>query len=567
MKRQPEMPSNDEIMAAKDVIAAFLSLIKNYDLYPPEHAFSQNFLKNTHNRLFNFLAKYGELKITIEQKQLLYKKVPIHETQSAEDSFAFLYRDGLLWIEFLSGLTLEEIKTFFTIINRYKVLHDEPEDDIVTALWDENMAHIKYEAKELFFDDVPLLDFAKLNQVTVNQEAEPDHGSTASAAPEETNKIMAMLSQDEHHQWWSLSPEEFEILAESVRAAEKSVRNGDVLQVLFFVLTKQDNATDFGVVLDFLKAEWRSEIEHGNFARVAHHLTVLKQLQGSPQPNREWVVKLLAAFFADISGEGVLSSLEEAFAHLHGNDPAQLGMLKNFLILLEPEALSSLGRLVPHAKSEKVKDTLIEAMEHLADKDIAPLEDLLAHDNDLIALTVTQILGRIEGEEAAKLLAKTLRHSSPKVRRHGLRAYLAGGNPSLNELFTIIDDPDVTTRAILLDFLGRERNEKVERLLLNYLEQRSRQGQDEDHLHNCYMALGRCGSRHSLPFLRKTLLGQGWTAILTGGQAVQQHGAVKALSRLQLREATEVLKQGAASLVPVIRKSCRHELSKIARGD
>ena len=268
LKRPQEVPANTEIIAAKDVIIAFLTSLKNYDLYPPGHTFSQNFLTSTYGRLNNFLSRYGEFKFSIEPKRLLYKDVPIYETQAGEDNFAFLYRDGLLWIEFLSGLTLEETKTFLTILNKYKVLHDEPEDDIVTALWDENMAHIKYEAKELFTEDVPLLDFSRLNQIAVNRiTAESDPEESSAAGPEEPDNILGLLPEDGHHQWWSFSPAEFETLREMVREAEQSVRNSDVLQVLFFVLTKQDIAEDFGVVLDFLKYEWRTEIEHGNLAK------------------------------------------------------------------------------------------------------------------------------------------------------------------------------------------------------------------------------------------------------------------------------------------------------------
>ena len=111
----------------------------------------------------------------------------------------------------------------------------------------------------------------------------------------------------------------------------------------------------------------------------------------------------------------------------------------------------------------------------LASETLTPLKNLLDHKNDLIALIATQVLSKIKGAEAAKLLANALQHSSSRVRRFALRAYLKTGNPCLGEIFTIIDDPDVTTRAIFLDFLGRERDEKVEKLLLNYLEREPQQ--------------------------------------------------------------------------------------------
>ncbi|MFO7605654.1 MAG: hypothetical protein R6W72_05080 [Desulfurivibrionaceae bacterium] len=152
-----EVPSDSELTAARDVVSSFLISLKNYDLYPSEHGSTRKLLEGIHNRLDNFLSRYGEMKISIERNRLLYKSEIIYEAQASDDNLAsLLYRDGLLWVEFLAGLTIDEIKVFFTILNKYKVSHDEPEDDIVTALWDANMPHIRYEAKELFFEDVPL---------------------------------------------------------------------------------------------------------------------------------------------------------------------------------------------------------------------------------------------------------------------------------------------------------------------------------------------------------------------------------------------------------------------------
>ncbi len=566
-KEQQEFPSDGEILAVKDVVAAFLTSMRSFDLYPHDHAFSQKFLRSVHNRLDDFLSRYGELKISIEQNSLLYKKVPVYEAQSDGSNFAFmLYRDGLLWIEFLSGLPLEEIKTFLAILNKYKVLRDEPEDDIVSALWEEDLAHIKYEAKELFFGDEPLLDFASLNKVPDGEGPESATEEASVPAAEEPGNILDMDSGEGPQYWWSLSPEEVEKLNEMVAEAEKSERSGDVLQVLFFVLNEQDNAKDFGVILGFLKDEWRSELDSGNFARVADHLAVLKKLKESPQQGREWVVELLATFFAEISAASFLSFLYPMLIALNRKDPDQLARLRSFLLLFEPEMISSLGKLLPYITDKEVLGMLFGVMIELGKKEVSPLRELLANENDLIALGAIQVLRKIKGDEPAELITRSLEHSSAKVRRYALRSCIAAGNPNLDELFKVIDDPNITTRSILLSLLGRGRNEKAEKLLLNYLQREPWQHLDENHIHTCYRTLGLCGSKHSLAFLKKTLLGRGWKSLLNEGKNIQQQGAVVALSRLQIKEATDVLKKGAASLMPGIRKSCRSALAKKTKG-
>jgi hypothetical protein len=558
---QLNFPDDRQLLAAKNVINAFLTAMKNYDLYPPDHDLSRRFLQGIHTRLDDFLAQYGELKFVIEQKHLLYKGLPVYEAESAQDNFALiLYRDGLLWLTFLPGLTLEEIKTFLTILNKFRVLQDEPEDDIVSALWDEDMAHIKYEAKEVFFEDVPLLDFSMLNKVPVAEVKESESVDTAGPAAPETENLLDGADED-HHRWWSLSPQEYATLKQMVQEAERSVRSGDVLQVLFFVLNKQENAADFSVVLDFLKEEWQAEIGDGNFGRIAKHLAVLKTQGESPAQGREWAATLLARFFEDISGEKVLSALKPALMHLYGDDPDQLSKLKIFLLQLEPRAITSLGKLLPHIKNQKILDVLVFVMVQMARKDLAPLGTLLAEQDDLIVVRSIQVLDKVAGEEAAKLIVQALRHSSAKVRRQALRSYIAAGNVQLDKIFKFIDDPEETTRAQLLLVLSRERNERAEKMLLAYLNSDNLLRMPDDHVEACFRALGQCGSNISLPFLERILLGKRWKSMLTG-ETVQQRGAVAALAGLQGKEAMEVLAKGTTSLHPAIRKSCASALGK-----
>lgn len=566
MNAQHQFPSDNEILAAKDVITTFLTSMKNYDLYPHDHVLAQKFLENIHNRLDNFLSRYGELKISIEQKLLLYRAVPIYEVKSGEGNFAFLlYRDGLLWLEFLPGLTLEEIKTLLSILNKYKVLHDEPENDIVTDLWDEDMSHIRYEARELFFDDAPILDFSKLNKGPAEGVESEIEEASGPASPE-TGNILDMASEEWRHQFCSLSPQEYGTLNVMVREAEKSVLTGDVLQALFFVLSKQDYAEDFDAVLDFFKEEWRTEVEKGNFTRVTGHLTALKKLAESPQQGREWVIELLAGFFEDISDESILDHLKSALVHIDGKNPGQLAEFKLFFLQLEPKVIISLGNLLPYIDSQEILTVLFVAMVKLGRRDITPLGELLVNKDDLIVVRAIQVLGEITGEEPTKLIFQSLQHSSPKVRKQALRSCIAAGRLRLDEIFQTIDDPDATVCAILLSFLSRERNETAEKMLLVYLQSEPRQHMNKNHMLACYKALGYCGSKLSLPFLEKTLLAQAWKSILSEGKIVQQRGAITALTGLQIEEATEVLKNGAASFVPALRKLCRSALALNSEG-
>ena len=65
MNPSEAIPTNKELQAVKDIIASFLVSLKNFGLYPEDHAICQKCLTVVLNRLKIFLDTYDILKLDI----------------------------------------------------------------------------------------------------------------------------------------------------------------------------------------------------------------------------------------------------------------------------------------------------------------------------------------------------------------------------------------------------------------------------------------------------------------------------------------------------------------------
>lgn len=554
-------PTPEEITSVKEAVASFLTAHKNYDLYPPNHPSAKKFQQDLHSRLENFLNRYGELRLTIEKDRLLYHEVAVYEAQPDSENFAFLlFRDGLLWIQFQEGLTSTETRKFTSIISKYRVLPEESEGDIVTALWEEDLPHIRYEASEVFFEDVSLLDFSGLN---LSVEGEGGDGSGTHGKPEagrqrRTDSTMEMPTGHDRKAIFTLSEAETEILHEQIQEAEKNFQSHDILDVLLFILKEQDTAKDFDTILNFIMEESRESLANGEYASVTRLISTLQALKTKASPTSPWYAASIDKFIHDISDQDFLSCLRQMLPYRRRQDMDNLDDLGAFLRNLHPRAIETLGSFLPTVDVPELIELFLDSITALAMQDVNQVARLLDSEDEKIVIRGLQILAAIPGKIAEELAMGLVNHPSPRFRRQALRA-LTGKNPDKRKLFPMIDDPDPTVRTQALALISSERNTDMERMLLDYLEKNTGAG-DGGHLIACFQALGKCGSKRCLPYLEESLFKKSWKNLFKSGESDLHMGAALALSNLDIPEASALLKKGVASLQADTRNACKKVL-------
>lgn len=202
-------PTDEEILIVKGMIGSFLIALRNYALYPEDHAMSRKSLAAVEDRLDGFLAGHECLRLNVEKDRFLFQGEIVHQGPPQEESLAFqLFREGIQWLEFRNGFTAEELNVFFKLLNRYRIAKEEAEGELVTALWEADFPHLQYKNEDVLWEAEPLIDFSLL-KVTPGEVRPAEEAAEEPLAP--AAKI-AMPAADDT--FWKLTPaEEKEIQA------------------------------------------------------------------------------------------------------------------------------------------------------------------------------------------------------------------------------------------------------------------------------------------------------------------------------------------------------------------
>jgi len=556
-----ESPTNEEIKAAKKVIASLIIAVKNFGLYPDNHINCQKTTENVKACLDEFFRSHSYIRFFVEKDQILFQTQVIYQETSNDANLAsVLFRDGIQWLEFQKNIDQKEIIGFLKIMKQYKTLQENSEGDVVTALWEENFPHISHEAKDVFWEAEPIIDFSTLNMPPKKkdiQKGEEEGESEEKRVQRDDLKTPSSLADPSlDHSLWQLTPNELKSLRKMVYLEENRDGTNDVVDVLLVILEEQHKENDFEAVLIFLREEFEDTLEKGDFQIALKLLKHLNNIRETYETSNPWVIPLIDNFFKEISGHKVLGVIQ--YAHPCPEEAQnQMKAYWQLLRLLDPSAIPSIGSMLLEASAEESQRMYMNIIGTLASRDIDPLAQLVMnHTEESLLKKMILILRRLRGNKPVQILFRLTHHSSESVRKESIKALINQHPKIIKRLFLLIEDPNDSIRQLMFELLGQHRTQTTEELFLDYLEKRQFKRTDNQYILDCYRTLGKCGSSLSVPFLQNLLLDQGWKAIVgTDSSSLERQGAAIALAELGIQEAEEILKKASKSLFPGIRQA------------
>jgi hypothetical protein len=551
-KLEPLEPTliKPELQAVRDVVVSFLTAMKNSRIYVRDHAICLKSIENAKNRLDSYLKNYNRLRLEVEKTRLLYLDEPVHQDSPDGEKLASLFfRDGIQWVEFQQGLEVAELATFVRILNQYKTSPDESEGDLVTALWETDLPHLRYEAADFYWESEPTIDLSTLRS------GEPGRCLTGKEDENAQTTSGFTVVQSNEHPRWKLKDEEISKFNQMVLEEEKHDFNEDLLDVVFILLTDRLGERDLVAVLEFLEDDFKTKLAQGEFRSAFKLLKGLHVFGRSHRIERPWVIPFLEDFLRTISKHSVLGVLSEVWQRFGTADSDRIKSLYHLLLLLPPEAAVTLAPMLPQIPSVALQRQLTEVIRIMAKRNLRPLEALLNRPEESLVQILIDIIASLEGDRPFRLLLKMIHHPSERVRKKTLKHLIARDPQALKKVFPLVEDPSETVRRVMLERLGQARSEVAEGLLLDYLAHKRGKLTNREHLLACYRALGRCGSSRSIPFLRGLLLDGGW--IPRFGRSLDRRGAAVALVALKTKEAKKIIERASKSLAPSVRLAYR----------
>ncbi|MDY6857254.1 MAG: hypothetical protein SWO11_21640 [Thermodesulfobacteriota bacterium] len=567
-KEQHEIPaptslSDKELRDIRQIINIFILAWKNYGLYPEDHESSIKSIENLVAAFSRFFTKHGDLRLTVEKDSLLYKSEILYRVSQeapSEDIITLLYRDGIKWIEFQEGLSLEEIASFFRIAHKYRFFAEETEGDIVTALMDEELEYIDFKAVDIFWQDLLLMNFSQLpppapQPEEVADQNEMDRPQQPAESYGEDTYARSIADPSISHAQLELSNTDQIILQQMVKEEESWAITDDLFELLLIILRNQTEQEKFTAVLGFI-----SEVAVVTIALEKFDLLVklfqslYKLLSPEISTEQDWKSSLIDRFFYDLSRPEIFQLISEKLLHLQKIKIKQLEALEEALHYFSPEVIPFLVPVIIQRSSPKIQQLLSGVIVHLSQLDIGPLKKIAEQHGLEMGYKLLAILNRLQGEWVNEIIFKMCEHPSNKVRRKAINELVERDPRYAQKLFPLIDDSSKEIRTCILTAFAKNKSSVLENLLLNYLQGNSAQ-KDPTHILACYKALGHCGSNTAVPFLRRILLSRGWNNFMGSGKLVFREGAAIALKLLDTPEAENVLQKASKSRFKVIRKA------------
>jgi hypothetical protein len=538
-------PADEEWQAAENVLTSLQLARKNYSLYPENHINCSRAMERFWLHLETFLQAHGNLRFELEKDRLIFQGEPILTEPPEDGNLPFtLFRDGIQWLEFQDGVDEKEVKEFLRILNTYRVLSDEPEGDLVTALWEAGLPHIEHHVADFFWEAEPEAEFA-------TPPAKEDMNSVlAEEEEQESSEFAAVVSIDPIT--LELTPEEEAELQEMVRLEEKRDPTAAYLNAVLDSLLELREKESFDPILESLEEEFHDSLARRDYEVTLKILKSLHHVRHIWESETTWAIPIIDNFLLTASSSQSLRPLQAAWSEM---DTGELEKIKEILLVLQPEAIHTLGAMLLQTPSLRLQQMLTEVILSLASRDLRPLEAMLDRPEEDLVLKLVQVVASLAGERPTQILSKMVHHSSARVRQTAVKGLLRRGPASIKELFHLIEDEDDSVRRLILHHMGQERNEASEALLLQYLEEGKMKGSDDKHIIACFRTLGRCGSPRSIPFLRQTLLGRGWIPDLRS--SAYRQGAALALQAMRMKGAQQVLEDASRSLKPGVRRIAR----------
>lgn len=549
-------PSPDALRDAEGVVRQLLLVFKNYGFYPEDHTTCRNVLAAFQEALQQFLETHGPLRLTVEKGRLLFADEVVQDSGDRSGELDHvLFRDGLRAIEFEPGIDAAGVQAFCSLLNRYRVLDEEAEGDLVTGLWSAGIPHLQYDAM-IYWEAPPLESFPALTP----DAAAPSAADLAGAAHNFAHPGGNTAGRGETipDSVTELTESEVARLREMVRAEEEWDAMTDVFDIFLILLDHQDSRAGFQSVVDYLVTEFRDTLAEREFDLSRKLLRELEKIRRDPGPEREreWVATILDDFFERVSAEAHLAVLATGEPPIDRLTKGQFEDLFKTLVLLCPGAAVSVAQLLPTVETRPARRVLTEAITRLIRRDLLAIEPLLDHPDETLVSKLLELIIEIPDEAVTDQLTRLLSHESPAIRRKGLQSLLDRSPDRLREIFPLLEDISEPIRRMVLTHLSRVRSVESERMLRDYLENGNADGWERAHRTACFRALGRCGSARSVPFLKKTLLERPLSDLISMDSSGRRADAALALSLLETDAAHEVLRRGRKSRFPHIRRAC-----------
>ncbi len=498
-----------------DIFVAFAHAVSAVKIFPSHHDTVLRLQDELFARLGRFLQDDRPFEFTIKEDAFIFEGQIVYRSDDIVKSLPYLFfKDGLHKLSFLPGLNRAELEIFLALIRRVSLL---PADvgDIVDALWQKDLAHIRYYAPHDFLESkitsgkgMPLDFTADRNLLSEGQIVlAPEDAEDVSRFGQKGRVEERPAEYGESQTIETDGDEEagrLRLLLESERSipAEK-----DFLDTIFEILLLEDNLGAFAETLSFLELFSNKMIRRGHFSTIVllwREMDAFSSVFQAVHKAKGEAIEVLRRklrgqvsfdLLREVAGQGLIWDAESFFAYLNLIGSSSLPLAAELVEALDDRDFraaslpffvrigrSDPGLLTAFADENKSSLTLIliSALAKIGDPRGLPyLLGSRACSRSEIRIAAIRALRVFPQEEARTALLESLADPEESVRMEAARSLRNVCDPSLlHPLFRVVSGRAFRTRSraeknLVLAVLGGIRDEEACAFLARLMKKRS----------------------------------------------------------------------------------------------
>lgn len=553
----------EELRSVKDVLLQLTKTAKTLKIYLPNNPIYQKFLEELQSRFDVHLQEYETLQLKIRQYALYYKGQVVYENTSRLESLAFkLYVDGIRELTFCEGIDRDEITSLLEIIGS-EYDPSNPDDDMVTLLWERHFAYIHY---------LVASDFIQETVTSVKLQSEVPFGEAiqkektqikgiAASAQTTLQEFLGPKMAEQVSQIFVLSEEEIAAVKHQMTVEENADLISTLIGILSAILRIEKDDAGFSEMADIFDNVLETLMLRGDFWHSKKILELFRELM-SPERNLPEAQRLRLIQAIDKAGDSQrIRALEQV---LNQWEVREADQLLDFWMLLNTNALIPLIELLGRLTQMKMRRVICEALVHLGKDNIEPLAQKLDDPRWFVVRNVVYVLGKIGQEKAIEKFRKLVDHKEVKVRKELIHTLDGMKDHRAKELLVdFLSDPESALRILAIRSLANQNFQGALEPLKEIVDDREFNTRDLYEKKEVFEALGKIGGSAVVPKMRK-LVRQGGSAWFK--KSVKEElglCAVIALKRIATEDAIAALREGQTLSSKIIREACAKALNEI----
>lgn len=555
----------EELRSVKDVLLQLTKTAKTLKIYLPNNPIYQKFFQALKNRFDVHLQEYEMLRLKIKQYALTYKGHVVYENTNRLESLAFkLSVDGIRELTFQEGIDKDEITSLLEIIGR-EYDPSNPDDDMVTLLWERHFTHVRYLVAGDFIQETvaSIKPQVTMTYGDVIQKEKTQIKPMTAAGQTTLQEFLGPKMADQASQIFVLSEEEIAAVKHQMTLEENANPISILMDILSAILRIEEDDTAFLEMVDMIENVLETLMLQGDFLHSKKILELFRGFMG-PERNLPETRRLCLVQAIDKAGDPQrIRALEQV---LNQWGAREAGPVFDFWMLLNKNALIPLIDLLGRLTQMKMRRVICEVLIHLGKDHIEPLVQKLDDPRWFVVRNVVHVLGKIGQEQVIEKFRKLMDHKEIKVRKELIHALDGMKSPRAKELLKdFLSDPESALRILAIRSLTNQNYQGALEPLKEMAEDRKFVTRDFDEKKEIFEALGRIGGTAVVPKMRK-LVRQGGSAWFNKS-VKEEMGlcAVIALKCIGTEEAVAVLREGETLSGKIIREACAQALNEMGK--